>query len=78
MTIDQLAKEALLLPSEARALLADRIVESLDASELNRIDRLWITEAMRRRDEVRAGRAETIPGDEALARVGRAIGKNEI
>ncbi len=32
MTIDQLAKEALSLPSDERALLADRLVESLDAA----------------------------------------------
>jgi len=74
MTIDQLAEEALSLPSQARALLADRIVESLDSAELNHIDELWISEAKRRRDEVRSGRVKTIPGDEALARVRRAIG----
>ena len=71
MTIDQIVKEALALPSEARALLADRLVESLDAAEDNRIDRLWATEAKRRRDEVRQGRVQTISGDEALARVRR-------
>ena len=74
MTIDQLAEEALTLPSEERALLADRLVESLDAAGTNRIDRLWGTEAKRRRDEVRQGLVQTIPGDEALARVRRALG----
>jgi len=33
MTVEQIANEALALPSEARALLADRLVESLDPSE---------------------------------------------
>ncbi len=75
MTIDQIAEEALALPSEARALLADRLVESLDAAEANRIDKLWATEAKRRRDEVRQGRVQTIPGDEALARVRRSLGR---
>jgi len=69
MTIEQLAQEALALPSDQRALLADRLVESLDAAEISRIDRLWATEAKRRRDEVRRGEVQTIPGDEALARV---------
>jgi hypothetical protein len=41
----------------------------LDAVELGPIDRLWITEAKRRRDEVRSGRVEAIPGDEALKKV---------
>ena len=57
------------LPAESRARLADLLVESLDAVELGPIDRLWITEAKRRRDEVRSGRVETIPGDEALKKV---------
>jgi putative addiction module component (TIGR02574 family) len=74
MTIDEIAKEALALPSEDRALLADRLVESLDAAEVNRVDMLWAAEARRRRDEVREGRVQPIPGDEALARVRRSIG----
>ena len=75
MTIDQLAEEALALPSDQRALLADRLVESLDAAEASRNDRLWATEAKRRRDEVRNGVVQTIPGDEALARVRRSLGR---
>ena len=75
MTIEQIAAEALTLPSEQRALLADRLVESLDAAEVSRIDRLWATEAKRRRDEVRDGSVKTIPGDEALARVRHSLGR---
>lgn len=75
MSIDQIAAEALALPSEERALLADRLVESLEAAESNRIDRLWMEEAKRRREEVRSGRVQTIPGDEALAQVRRALGR---
>ncbi len=75
MTIEQLALEALALPSEARALLADRLVESLDATEGNRIDALWSAVAKRRRDEVRQGLVKTIPGDEALGRVRRSVGR---
>ena len=71
MSVDQLTNEALALPPEARAALADRLVESLDSAELGRIDQLWATEARRRRDEVRSGRVKTIPGEEGLARVRR-------
>ncbi len=73
MSVDQLTNEALALPPEARAALADRLVESLDSAELGRIDHLWATEAKRRRDEVRSGQVKTIPGDEGLARVRQAI-----
>ena len=75
MTLDQLAQEALALPNESRALLADKLVESLDTEELGQIDRLWATEAKRRRDDVRQGRVQTIPGDEALTRVRRSVGR---
>jgi putative addiction module component (TIGR02574 family) len=72
-TVERLAQQALKLPSESRAELADRLVESLDASDLGRIDRLWTAEAKRRRDEVRAGRVKTIPGDQARRKVRNAV-----
>ncbi len=75
MTVEQIAQEALALPSESRALLADKLVESLDTAALSSIDATWLAEAKRRRDEVRSGRAKTIPGDEALADVRRSLGR---
>jgi len=68
-TVEQLAEQAMNLPTESRARLADLLVESLDADELGKVDRLWIAEAKRRRDEVRSGRVETVPGEEALQKV---------
>ena len=70
---DQLAEEAMNLPTESRARLADLLVESLDGNELSPIDRIWIGEAKRRHDEVSKGLVETIPGDEALQKVRDAI-----
>lgn len=75
MTVEQIADEALALPSEARALLADRLVESLDPAEDGYIRQLWVAESLRRRDDVRSGRVKTIPSDEALARVRRAVAR---
>ncbi len=76
MTIEELATEALSLPSESRALLAERLVESLDVSApASRLDELWAAEAQRRLEAVRSGRAQTISGEEAAARVRRAVGR---
>ena len=75
MKIEQIAEEALALPSEARALLADRLVESLDPEEDGYTHQLWVAEARRRRDDVRSGTIKTIPGDEALAQVRRALSR---
>ena len=41
-TVEQLAEEAMSLPGESRARLADLLVESLDAETLTQIDRLWL------------------------------------
>ena len=68
-TIEQLAEQAMNLPAESRAKLADLLVESLDADELSRIEQLWVTEAKRRRDEVRSGKVKSIPGDVGLRKV---------
>ena len=75
MTIEQVTQEALALPSEARALLADRLAESLDPAEDSQVRQLWVVEARRRRDDARSGRVKTIPGDEAMAQVLRAVAK---
>lgn len=68
-TVEQLAEQAMALPTEARARLVDLLVESLAAAELDPIDRLWLAEARRRRDDVRSGHVQTIPGDEGLQQV---------
>ena len=73
LTIEQIAEEALSLPSEARALLADRLVESLDPLEDGYIRQLWAAEARARRDNVRTGLVKTIPGQEALDRVRKSV-----
>jgi len=72
-TIEQLAEQAMALSSESRAQLADLLVESLDAQALGRIDQLWVSEAKRRRDEVRSGQVKTIPGPTALQKVRDAL-----
>ncbi|MDD1620464.1 MAG: addiction module protein [Methylococcaceae bacterium] len=69
LTITEIAEHALALPSEARAMLADRLVESLDPADDDSVRQLWAVEANRRRDDVLNGRVQTVPGDEALARV---------
>ncbi|HWY25352.1 MAG TPA: addiction module protein [Nevskia sp.] len=73
ISVEQIIEGALALPSEARALLADRLVESLDPAEEGRIHSLWAAEAQRRLEEVRSGRVAAIPGEEALARVRRIL-----
>ena len=74
LTIEQISQQALSMPQDARAVLADRLAESLEPSEEGVLHRLWAAEALRRRDEVRNGSVSPIPGDVALAQVRHAFG----
>jgi len=69
MRVEEITDEALSLPSEARALLADRLVESLDPEEDGYIHNLWVKEARRRLQELRSGAVIAIPGEDALAKI---------
>ena len=69
MRVEDIADVVLELPSEARALLADRLVESLDPAEDGYIHGLWADEANRRLKELRSGAVIGIPGEEALAKL---------
>jgi len=62
-----LESEALRLPAEARARLAERLLASLDSETDAEIEELWLTEAERRLDELESGRATGIRADEVVA-----------
>lgn len=72
-TVEQLVEQAMTLPGESRARLADLLIQSLEGADLGRIEKMWVTEAKRRRDEVRDGKVETIPGEEGLGQVRDSI-----
>ena len=66
ISIEQIAEAALSLPSDARALLADRLVESLDPLTDQDVRSAWAAEALRRLDDLRTGRVAGVPANEAL------------
>jgi putative addiction module component (TIGR02574 family) len=67
--IEQIAEAALALPSDARALLADRLVESLDPLTDQDVRDAWATESLRRLDEIRSGNVKAIPAEEVFSRI---------
>ncbi len=75
ITVEKLTEEMLALPSDTRALLADRLVESLDPVTDDAIRELWAIEAIRRRDEVRSGAVKTIPAKVVLAEANNLLKK---
>ncbi len=75
MTLEQIREEALALPEVDRVLLGEELLEpDLSTEELTDIERAWQEEALRRLDEVRAGKAALLPLDEVLQHLERRVG----
>ena len=72
MSIDQLTQEALSLPSDLRLQLVEKLLASLEVDDS--IQSEWLAEAEQRRDDIRNGLVQPIPGDEALAQVRQLLG----
>jgi F420-0:gamma-glutamyl ligase len=75
LTFDQLTEEAMQLPATSRVLLAEKLVESLESEELDEIQRLWASEAIRRRDQVRSRKVQAVPEEQVLDEVRRLVGR---
>ena len=75
LTLDQITEEAIKLPPESRALLADKLVQSLESEEPGEIQQLWSSEAIRRRDEIRSGQVKPIPGEQVIEEARRLVGR---
>lgn len=69
LPVEKIAELALALSSDARALLADRLVESLDPLTDDDIRSAWIDESQARLHALQTGEVQAIPRAEALARV---------
>jgi putative addiction module component (TIGR02574 family) len=73
LTLQQITEQAMQLPAQSRVDLAEQLVESLSETELADVQKVWASEAIRRRDELRSGRVQAIPGEQVQAEVRRAI-----
>ena len=69
ISVEKIAEVALSLPSDARALLADRLVESLDPLTDETVREAWAAESLSRRDDVRAGKVVPISATDVAERV---------
>lgn len=64
MNLKQLEQEALHLPEEERAALAQKILLSLDAPSEAENAVAWLAEARRRAEELDKGLVQPVPADE--------------
>lgn len=74
MTTKKIIEEALSLPVEERALIADSLLRSLNAPSSD-MDTKWTEAARRRLEELRSGTVKAIPGDEVFERVRKRFAK---
>ena len=72
-TVDELTRTALGLSMEDRAVLAERLLASLDDLDERELDRLWAEEAARRLGAYRSGAAAARPAHEVYARAERLL-----
>lgn len=63
MNIETIRREALSLPVQERAELAEQLLSSLDALSEAEIENLWFQEAARRAAEMDQGLTGRIPSD---------------
>jgi hypothetical protein len=69
----EILKSALSLDVQDRAALAERLLASLEELSGPEADRLWAEEAVRRRDQYRAGIGRLIPGEEVARKAEKLL-----
>jgi putative addiction module component (TIGR02574 family) len=67
--IDNILKEALKLPPEARAALAGTLLDSLDETVDRDAESAWEAEIIRRLKEIDEGKVNLVPWAKARARI---------
>jgi putative addiction module component (TIGR02574 family) len=68
-TYEEIKNAALALPPEAREMLAEHLMASLNAFDQEEIDPLFLEELERRSKEMDDGTVTPIPGEEVMARL---------
>ncbi len=65
---EELMEEAMLLPVELRAQLAEKLLKSLNPSQ-DEIDKLWAIEAEKRVTDIESGKVQVIDGEEVFEKI---------
>lgn len=68
-TLKKVLDDALSLPEESRAYVAEILLESLDIGNDFPVSDTWKEEIERRCREIEEGEVELVAGDEAIARL---------
>lgn len=74
MNTKELIDEASSLPVEERVLVVDSLLRSLNQPE-SEIDRKWAAVAQRRLSELRAGKVDSLHGEEVFEKIWKRFNK---
>jgi putative addiction module component (TIGR02574 family) len=66
---EEVILEAMSLPPDARAIVADRLLMSLDSPRRKEIDILWAEEVERRVRQIETGEVKPIPGEDVFKEI---------
>jgi putative addiction module component (TIGR02574 family) len=70
-TIDSLFTEALTLPDDSRLQLVERLIPTIQSEPSLEAEQLQ--EVQRRMDDVRAGRVQTLPGEQVFREIEQSL-----
>jgi putative addiction module component (TIGR02574 family) len=73
-SIDEIVSEALALPPQARAFMAEKLIESLDAAGGDGLSEAWREEVRKRCREIDEESVKLRDADDAFARAYSALG----
>jgi hypothetical protein len=73
LPVEKIIAGALQLPAQLRALVAEKLIESLDLEESDEVPPEWRDEIAKRCREIDEGLVELIPAETVLARAYSAI-----
>jgi len=73
LTLTELAEEAMALPCESRAYLAERLLETLDFEEDFAVSDVWLKEIRKRCQELDAGKVHALPAEPEIAELRQSL-----
>lgn len=75
MSLDQILSEAKILSNESKAILAEKLVASIEEKINPHVTKIHLAEVTRRRDEILSGKVQPVNGEEGLAKVRAILGQ---
>ncbi len=73
MTLEQMALQLLGLPASSRALLAEKLIESLDETEERDVEKLWVDLAEERLQGILSGKRPTQGAEDVFSEARRNL-----